>query len=74
MKQLQTAMKHCFTQHGPTAGKSLSQESRIQQFDFFFSPFFKSYIIVLTNNNGPVSAPTILKGSKIRFGICNYEC
>lgn len=41
---------------------------------FFSFSFFKSYIIVLTNNNGPVTAPTILKGSKIRFGICNYEC
>lgn len=70
MKRLQTDIKLCFT---PTAGRSLPPESRIQQLDFLFF-FFKSYIIVLTSNNGPVTAPTILKGSKIRFGICNYEC
>lgn len=77
MERLPTATKRCFTQHAPPAGKSLSQESRIQQLELFFFPplsSFKSYIIVLTNNNGPVTAPTILKGSKIRFGICNYEC
>lgn len=55
--------------------KPLSEESRIQQLDFaFVISFFKSYINVLINNNGPVTASTIPKGSKIRFGICNYDC
>lgn len=58
----------------PTAGKFLAQESRTQQLEVFFTSSFKSYIIVLPNNNGPVTAPAILKGNKIRLGICNYEC
>ena len=75
MKGLQTATKRCSAQHAPAAGKSLSQASRIPQLGvFFFLAFFKSCIIVLTNNNGPVTAPSVLQGSKIKFGICNYEC
>lgn len=69
MKQLR------LTGDAASPSKPLSAESRIQKLDsVFVIPFFKSYINVLINNNGPVTASTIPKGRKIRFGICNYDC
>lgn len=55
------------------AARTPSVRRRKAQIYLFFLSF-KSHIIVLPNNHGPVTAPTVLRGSKIRFGICNSVC
>lgn len=52
MNSLQTRTKRSFTQHAPRVCTTLSQEGT----NLFF-PSFKSHIIVLPHNHGPVTAP-----------------